>query len=102
RRHTILVSDWSSDVCSFRSQHLAAEAGHMDLEAGEILRRLDLPGEPAAQAHAGIAGEEGLHPELFRQLVPDRLRALLTDPAVHQIGRASCRERGERSRSTRP
>src|SRR5262249_59008146 len=69
RRHTRLVSDWSSDVCS------------SDLGAGGPARHL-------RRLLSALAGHRALghHQSCLRHLS----RAL-----ERQIGRASCRERGE-------
>src|SRR5688500_19490633 len=66
RRHTRLQGDWSSDVCSS-----------------------DLPGRPRG-AEAGRAT-----PSLRAPPAHDPCR-LLDQVAAPQIGRASCRERGEK------
>src|SRR5262249_57299596 len=70
RRHTRLVSDWSSDVCS------------SDLE---------LPRQPAEFVHLDAMNKFGGLPW---KLTFSYGRALQHAP---QIGRASCRERGEMS-----
>src|SRR5204862_3096553 len=86
RRHTRSLRDWSSDVCS------------SDLEAAGAVGVLALP-----DAHASL-------PEQRRLLIPgdagdrDASRqarnivgaAELAARGHHEIGRASCRERGER------
>src|SRR5439155_11287900 len=92
RRHTRWPRDWSSDVCSS-----------------------DLGGEPLA--HKDLAGmvryaaERGIHPMIctngslwteqnMRSLANDGLSSVIMsidahDVTRHEIGRASCRERGE-------
>src|SRR5437016_10201232 len=83
RRHTRLVSDWSSDVCSSDLRFGVAQA---DPEA----RVPGLPGEPGAVvAHLELdavahAARGDRHPTG---------RAAPRDPVADQIGRASCRER---------
>src|SRR5262249_57706910 len=83
RRHTRLVSDWSSDVCS---SDLSAMVGVVINGAGsqqsgrhtvELQAVRGCTGHTAATQDRGSAGQG--------ERVP------------HEIGRASCRERGERS-----
>src|SRR5438046_9939194 len=79
RRHTRLVSDWSSDVCSSDLADLAAWVG----------RLLRLPPDVVEDVRVGAR----LH-DLGKIGVPD---AILNKPGPlnpdEQIGRASCRER---------
>src|SRR4051812_50029902 len=69
RRHTRLTCDWSSDVCS------------SDLE---LLRR---------GLHEVLALDEGLPPELHAPRARGRIVGVID--SLEQIGRASCRERGQ-------
>src|SRR5262249_59537889 len=73
RRHTILVSDWSSDVCSSD----LANAGLTFVE----LRRRDGGARALVQGQAGIGAQGG--------------RGVVALGRHVEIGRASCRERGE-------
>src|SRR5258707_11299196 len=91
RRHTRCLSDWNSDVCSsdlfFRG-------------AGEPVRRLAGHHSEAARAehcvlhsfHSG--GDVALHDDqlLLRGVIVRRHNAFRH--GFHEIGRASCRERG--------
>src|SRR5690606_41038991 len=84
RRHTRFSRDWSSDVCSSD----LAIGKHADAaQEIEHARRLD-PRSLSATAAAGMvyfyAGD-------LKRAVDECDRAL----ALDQIGRASCRERGE-------
>src|SRR5262249_56320928 len=72
RRHTRLVSDWSSDVCS--SDLLDAQRA-----------------VPAAQP--GIALAAAFEPEEVRQHLPEAPPGV-AELGPQEIGRASCRERG--------
>src|SRR5438093_6024769 len=81
RRHTRLVSDWSSDVCS--SDLLYTAAG---LDAPVYLDADFLLGPEAA--HLNISGVSGLATKT------SAVEFLLASIFEHfQIGRASCRER---------
>src|SRR5262249_58442950 len=85
RRHTRLVSDWSSDVCS-SDLNLAAVRLSRPRGQSRRLRR--------SRSHVGWNGF-GRVPENRRR--GGRKRARRTRSATHrreQIGRASCRERG--------
>src|SRR5262249_58805747 len=87
RRHTRLVSDWSSDVCS---SDLLAEAQRMDRHLVVAHGLLGL------EALLGVDALEPLDPRAIAPLVELALRLgrqLREDRA--EIGRASCRERGE-------
>ncbi len=66
--------------------HLAAQPGHADLEALEVLQRLDFAVEPAAHLDAGIVAAEGLDLEFRRQFVPQLLSAAIVEPGVHLGG----------------
>src|SRR5262249_59978139 len=82
RRHTRLVSDWSSDVCS---SDLARERAAV--EEQEVVRRRALPGREALPAE-----QESAAP------APVACNSDRTTPESswqpREIGRASCRERG--------
>jgi hypothetical protein len=45
-----------------------------------VIAAFDLVAKPAAHAHPGIAGHEGLHPERRVEFVPQRLAAAGIDP----------------------
>src|SRR5258706_10615117 len=72
RRHTRLVSDWSSDVCS---SDLIGLARHFDRFEG--VARRDPAVDPVKKLHGLLAG--------YDQSDPHR--------EAGEIGRASCRER---------
>src|SRR5262249_57660027 len=95
-RHTRLVSDWSSDVCSSdllgargRGRYLVVErerhrAPELAIELGELVGELVADDHLlAAPLPARIGLATGLHLERDRRR-PDK-----------KIGRASCREMGE-------
>src|SRR5262249_57959384 len=97
RRHTRLVSDWSSDVCSSdltRSTTTPDRPGRRSslreplAQGRNDLLVLDLVAAPLDVRHASQPGAA--------QQVPG---ALVGEVVVTQveIGRASCRERGEMS-----
>src|SRR5262249_59041581 len=76
RRHTRLVSDWSSDVCSSDLQDFShALLGIFDAIA---------PAASYALSRLAAGDEAAFHDVLGP-----------TVPLSRQIGRASCRERGE-------
>src|SRR5262249_57866722 len=93
--HTILVSDWSSDVCS-------SDLGR----TGEMYRVKGLKFYPSVIV-LGLAGISGVHPLKYRVFISrpsgttDHVKLLVQgNPAVadaevikKKIGRASCRER---------
>src|SRR5262249_56593784 len=75
RRHTRLVSDWSSDVCSSDLQHDALARRDLEVDVAQHVEIL----EPLVDARK-----------------PRRRRARpIRVLSLKQIGRASCRERGE-------
>ena len=65
---------------------MAAEAGHPELEALQVFRRVDRLAEPAAALGAGLAGDERAQAEDFAQLGMQRLTAAGIVPG-HQLGR---------------
>src|SRR3546814_13735431 len=113
------ISDWSSDVCSSDLQLVAARQAQAGRDAEALLAsaRKTLADERAqalAEAHhsafaLGVTIAQRLFAELPATLRAEALRTQVTDyltrlPAAqrqqligagaHQIGRASCRERG--------
>src|SRR5262249_59907604 len=79
RRHTRLVSDWSSDVCSSDLKvHVSIHAPGNAAEVARVIRQVD------ALQGAGIAS--GIN-----------LLVRASQLAEAEIGRASCRERVEMS-----
>src|SRR5205814_6856133 len=92
RRHTRCLSDWSSDVCS---SDLGAVLVQALTAARETLSR-DREGEDAPtivqqQADAlALLAETALHRGIDPGVPAERYQVV-----VHEIGRASCRERGE-------
>src|SRR3546814_2706686 len=66
------ISDWSSDVCSSdlagRQGDLAAEVGHLDGEAGQLVVLRNLPVHVVAEDDVGLAGLDAggqdAHPEV--------------------------------------
>src|SRR5262249_57942169 len=83
RRHTRLVSDWSSDVCSSDLVLAPALIEHFHRALGAALGGLGLLGGGHQQLErAGALGLVGLeHHVRFEEF-------------ADEIGRASCRERG--------
>src|SRR5262249_59516926 len=82
RRHTRLVSDWSSDVCSSDLHRAIRARGRRGGPGAGVRRRARGP----CRAAAGAAGGRAFH---------HRRRPRRPAPGRAQIGRASCRERGE-------
>src|SRR2546421_8694275 len=82
RRHTRSDRDWSSDVCS---SDLSFAVGPVGLLGGQAI-------------HGGIRGHEpfrvGVRGAQFRQQHLSQSGRFL-DLTLKEIGRASCRERGE-------
>src|SRR5262249_58750277 len=72
RRHTILVSDWSSDVCSSDLPQLGRERGGPERRLRQAVRRSGAAGGPGDSEQVGRRG------------------------VAQQIGRASWRGRGEK------
>src|SRR5262249_59053880 len=86
RRHTRLVSDWSSDVCSsdlLIRQGEITRPGLRGVRLGDdrVSRRLNLPGVLIIDVSKGSAAEAA------------GLRGTWSDARGRKIGRASCRER---------
>src|SRR5262249_58892645 len=83
RRHTILVSDWSSDVCS------------SDLETEPRARRV-LPTDAVSPLFEAAleATEEAVYNSLF-QATTVKSKIGTAEAIPVEIGRASCRERVE-------
>src|SRR5262249_57020356 len=89
RRHTILVSDWSSDVCS--SDLLAVgEATAMSADGTPQKKAA----KRRARSKAAAAKQQAQHQETMERLAAAEQRAQAAEQRA-QIGRASCRERGE-------
>src|SRR5437016_14520622 len=100
RRHTRLVSDWSSDVCS--SDLTAAEAERLSAEGQDMLGRVARFPKPIAVGIHGACLGGGLEFALAcgYRVASDHPRTQLGLPEVQlgilpgaEIGRASCRER---------
>src|SRR3546814_5160527 len=77
------ISDWSSDVCS------------SDLNRGlhAVDEMNDAPLVVDPQTVGSDGAETGMTPDLFVTRQQFRIQIDLGRQAVHQIGRASCRER---------
>src|SRR5436853_1373113 len=92
RRHTRCLSDWSSDVCSSD-----LDAGVIDkLAAGPVdVVSVHLPAM-TAQTYQKIMGVDRFTEviENIRRFVTRRQELRRSVPLI-EIGRASCRERGE-------
>src|SRR5262245_65153684 len=90
RRHTICLSDWSSDVCSYDLARLLRfvrqlRAFHAERELSR--ERVDLPALIDRIEAMVVAGDEREHSDT---------PAGRGERDVEQIGRASCRARGGR------
>src|SRR5438046_8308263 len=96
RRHTRLVSDWSSDVCS-SDLTWGLPSAHERL----IKRYCDeiraLPEEQASRFVSRLAETDVQWTEVIVAATADD-RPLVATAAESEIGRASCREREEVSR----
>src|SRR5207248_6717883 len=86
RRHTRSYGDWSSDVCS-SDLALDIDSGRLTVRAGEHAL------QPSAVDIQGC--------DLAASEVPDDERIIRDAEAARQIGRASCRERGDISEVAR-
>src|SRR5262249_56183110 len=98
RRHTRLVSDWSSDVCSsdlFLAYCLADRFGPrvcaLQRGVGQDQRELLAPETACDVAAPDVALEQSGEPH-------QHLVAGCVTRGVVEIGRASCRERGDGAR----
>src|SRR4051794_41189061 len=98
RRHTRWTGDWSSDVCSsdlgLAAGSTAARRQLGRVEQTLLVRRVvsgaQLSGYTRSAAHAGFA-------ESLERTLDELDEGLLSPDAVEgEIGRASCRGRGER------
>src|SRR5262249_58024837 len=89
RRHTRLVSDWSSAVCSsdLLLQRARLCAGSIFVRGGEQVKKEDKE-RAVADLTERLKNTETLLVADYRGL---------TMPQIDEIGRASCRERGESS-----
>src|SRR5690242_21456874 len=90
RRHTRLTYDWSSDVCSSDLAFQAAEIHFGQLDRFHLLRTNEL-GELRDRPECSVF--EILRARHGDWLAGTEWMARAVD--LHQIGRASCRERGE-------
>src|SRR5690606_39980376 len=95
RRHTRFSRDWSSDVCSSDLPVLARFAASEEPVLVEVPAALEraLPERNVVVLGTGEVQERG--PETVE--VDDTQVDLQTVAEYHEIGRASCRERGERA-----
>src|SRR5262245_62225355 len=82
RRHTRCLSDWSSDVCS------------SDLRLRPRLELASIAEEHAARVHGGDGS--GCDRRVLTGTAAERRGGRVIGVGI-EIGRASCRERGERS-----
>src|SRR5688500_19525241 len=85
RRHTRLQGDWSSDVCS---SDLVRLLRRVLSATSNVLRKVKV-GSGAAASHRVMAGTDA---ETYGKYADELLRFA----ATLEIGRASCRESGER------
>src|SRR4051794_41584858 len=93
RRHTRWTGDWSSDVWLFRSDHQVVRHGPRRrgaLQLHEDRCRLGMP-DPDRQELVAVDGLEQ-HDRLFADHVEAHA---VDDHFLHEIGRASCREKVE-------
>src|SRR5690606_40654609 len=89
RRHTRFSRDWSSDVCSSDLEVLN-QHGYAAYIVGGAVRDLIAGLKPTDFDVATNATPEQIRPLFRRARIIGRRFQL-----VHEIGRASCRERGE-------
>src|SRR5207248_5365412 len=84
RRHTRSYGDWSSDVCSSDLPPSGANQTPMLYNVPAVVERVCemKPSDPTGPANAANAPEWGLPSTPVKPVLPE-------------IGRASCRERGE-------
>src|SRR5262249_58525042 len=96
RRHTILVSDWSSDVCSsdLHECHKRGESVLWDAAFDEGRRQFS--GAVSGNSRSQSVGNQAvkLSSSLLRNTAAGESGNYLR---LCEIGRASCRERGQRS-----
>src|SRR5262249_58796647 len=94
-RHTRWVSDGSSDVCSsdLASQFESGITRPSHAVMQRLAEALDVPDGffylPVSETH------EGFFRSLRRTSISHRRRARAIAHLAHEIGRASCRERGQ-------
>src|SRR5690625_5465646 len=101
RRHTSWPRDWSSDVCSFRSMSVL-DPNSLRVKGVDGLRVVDgsaMPYTPNGNIYAPIMMLAEKAADLITGTTP---LEPLDVPYYRQIGRASCRERGEDSAVTNP
>src|SRR5258706_3411112 len=96
RRHTILVSDWSSDLCFFvssRRRHTRLVSDwSSDVCSSDLLSNASLHG--AKWLTGGTVGPEGsVFSFLTMGILAVAIHLLFPAKKTEQIGRASCRER---------
>src|SRR5437016_3276211 len=90
RRHTRLVSDWSSDVCSSDLSHFPhSEADVVELAAESsfptVAKCINAGDTPASSPRVSIAADREQLMHVYRQMEAPK--------GGNEIGRASCRER---------
>src|SRR5699024_12004073 len=88
RRHTISKRDWSSDVCS-------SDLGEDEHPPGDVGEGGQSDAHPQQRHLPGVADALAAEEAVGGGAV-DEVRAAGTARAGGEIGRASCRERGER------
>src|SRR5947199_2527956 len=90
RRHTRCLSDWSSDVCT--SDLMQDETGPAGRRPAQAM--VEIKVQPAVEKLRLLVRQSGTHRKIgFRQ---EQGRAVVAGVG-HEIGRASCRERGVHS-----
>src|SRR5207249_7477474 len=88
RRHTRSKRDWSSDVCSSDLNERQATHGGSGLAAPATT-------SPARTSSRPPTAVPGSRRPLQRSTIRRRRRAWPIGPGWEEIGRASCRERGQ-------
>src|SRR5205085_7862795 len=93
RRHTIFDCDWSSDVCSsdLYVDYAAKPAEALRIARSEIAVRKDIP---TLDVYAWALLSNGQYDDA-RAALDKALKIGVRDAGLFEIGRASCRERGE-------
>src|SRR3546814_18034665 len=107
----MLISDWSSDVCSSDLKPDTAPDGTTERTHGfahgrELAHDIERDADSSAtgqfefhqlagiELHEGIAGGIDMHPGKINLVVGERGRPLeIAKPGADEIGRASCREK---------
>src|SRR5262249_56756879 len=97
RRHTRLVSDWSSDVCSSDLGGLQLFRDHRAWQIGDVVTVQIAQNATATKNAAENIGRT----DSVKSTVNNLFGLPTSFGRSSEIGRASCRERGERTRESK-